>query len=150
MMELTASQPVLINRGMLYLDWNLGDPTPWGHHLAPTSRLSSSSSHGFSSLVSHRVYTCAHTPPPMLLLHVLLSLQRRSLARDRIHDRLTRRLFRCWTAWSHLFPRYSLRDWCSWLMFVIDRFEWLTIAPRFEFNDAIFLRTWLDRIRNFD
>lgn len=38
MMELTASQPVLINRGMLYLDWNLGDPTPWGHHLARTSR----------------------------------------------------------------------------------------------------------------
>lgn len=38
MTELTASQPVLINRGMLYLDWNLGDPTPRGRHLGSTSR----------------------------------------------------------------------------------------------------------------
>lgn len=64
MMELTASQPVLINRGMLYLDWNLGDPTPWGHHLASTSRLRVLES---LELASHRVpartallyfYTC--------------------------------------------------------------------------------------------
>lgn len=40
MTELMASQPVLINRGMLYLDWNLGDPTPWGRHLASTSGAS--------------------------------------------------------------------------------------------------------------
>lgn len=50
MMELTASQPVLINRGMLYLDWNLGDPTPWGHHLASTSRLRSPVEFTVSSL----------------------------------------------------------------------------------------------------
>lgn len=64
MMELTASQPVLINRGMLYLDWNLGDPTPWGHHLAPTSRLSSSSSPRLLSAGQPPcIYLRAHTAP---------------------------------------------------------------------------------------
>lgn len=74
MMELTASQPVLINRGMLYLDWNLGDPTPWGHHLGSTSSLES----GSPALPGHRVPAQAAR---FVLVHVLLSYETFSCTR---------------------------------------------------------------------
>lgn len=146
MMELTASQPVLINRGMLYLDWNLGDPTPWGHHLAPTSRLSSSSSPRLLSAGQPPcIYLRAHTAPYASSTRATFVTEAFSCTRPRTRP-----------ADAAFIPMLdslvasvpSIFTW--WLMSVIDRFKRLTIAPRFEFDDAIFLRTWLDGIRNFD